>query len=383
MSYVMEELILDTAGVTTTAAATTAVSKPFRVSNEDSKSMLVQVTLSAVSETTGLTAVIQDSPDGSTFTTAKSANIASVANVDTITYASFAGSAHGDYNILTDTNGLTWALALSKAGIKEVTSITTVADTAGSLHLKTFILSDNAGTVGFWIDVDNAGGSIPAEASACDRAVEITTVTTGMTADQVAGVLATAIDADAQFVCPAPGANILAVTDAATGARADASASTSGFTVSTTTQGAALGAAPSGALWTAVDASRKTQADISGDTTAAQVAARAETAWDAMTGFSAVFVSDDSAANGSMTFTSVAAGVDCAAPVRKNTGDTGNGSTSVAATTAGSFTAAVELENNMYNGSDTALWPHARIAVVGGAADVVTVTSVKVTRRAG
>ncbi len=381
MKYQLGNALLNNTAQSAAAGATTAVSKTMIISNADSLAFNAHVTLSAVAETTGITAVLQDSIDGSTWTTVKTANVDAVANVDTITYATFAGSAHGDYNIVTDTSGNTWALALSKAGIKEVTSITCVADVAGSLHLKTVILSDNAGTVGFWIDVDNAGGSIPAAASACDRAVEITTITTGMTDAQVATAVAAVIDADAQFVALVPGAAIITVTDAATGARADASASTSGFTVSTTTQGAALGAAPTGALWTAVDASRKTQADISGDTTAAQVAARCETAWDAMTGFTALIVTDDSAADGSMLFTSVIDGVDCAAPVRSNTGDTGNGSTTVAATTPGSFTATVKLANNVYNGTDAPLLPLARIAIITQSGDTATVSAIVRTER--
>jgi hypothetical protein len=502
--YNTKEVIKSGSAVTTTASSTTQVSNVFNISAGDSKNQLVSVTLTAVAETTGLSIALQDSPDGgTTWSSVQTANIGSVASVETLTFAAKAATGHGDYVVVYDTAGLGWAVAASTAGIKEVTSITAIAegsvkevtditpvadvagsldgktvilqDTAGSvgfwfdvaggttipaaasacdravevttivaddsattiagklitaidadaefvaatgggdvvrvtdakygarpaasastsgftvaeqtagvdsaLHLKTFIISDNAGTVGFWIDVDNAGGSIPAEATACDRAVEITTVNSAMTAAQVATVVAAAIDGDAEFVAPVPGAAIIAVTDASTGARADGSASTSGFTVSTTTQGAALGAAPSGAIWTAIDASRKGQADISGDTTAAQVAARFETAFDALTGFTAVITSDDSAANGTMTMTTVIGGIDTTNSVVKNTGDTGAGSISAAQTTAGSFTAVYELENNIYDGTDTALWPTARVAVVGGAGDIATVSSVIISRR--
>jgi hypothetical protein len=79
--------------------------------------------------------------------------------------------------------------------------------------------------------------------------------------------------------------------------------------------------------------------------------------------------------------TNVIAGVDTTASVVKNTGDTGAGSISVAATTAGSFTAVYELENNMLDGTDTAMWPLARVVVTGGVGDITTVSKVLVTRR--
>lgn len=379
--YTVKEMLKQNAAVSCTAGATTAVTDVFRMSGEDSRNSLVYATFSAVSETTGISVALQDSPDGTTFTSLQSANVASVANVETLTFPAFAGATTGDYFVVYDAAGQGWAAYLSKAGIKEVTSITAVGDTAGSLHLKTFILSDSSGTVGFWIDVDNAGGSIPAEASACARAVEITTVTTGMSASAVAGVIATAIDADAQFVAPAPAGAVITVTDAATGARADASASTSGFTVSTTTQGAALATAPTGAIYTALGAAYKTGVDISADTTAAQVAARVETAFDALTGVTSVLVTDDSAANGTMTFTAVQAGVNTTNTVLKNENDSGAGSITAAQTTAGSFTATYELENNVYDGTDTASWPLARVVVITQASDTATCSGVLVSRR--
>jgi hypothetical protein len=58
-------------------------------------------------------------------------------------------------------------------------------------------LRDAAGTVAFWIDVDNAGTIAPSHG--CDRAVEITTVASGMTAAQAATAIYTAIVADAEF----------------------------------------------------------------------------------------------------------------------------------------------------------------------------------------
>lgn len=91
---------------------------------------------------------------------------------------------------------------------------------------------------------------------------------------------------------------------------------------------------PTGAVWTAIPAGRKAQADISGDTTAAQVAASFETAFDGISGFTAVITSDDTAANGTMTMTNVLRGP-VTASVVKDDDDAGAGSISAATTNAG------------------------------------------------
>ena len=77
------------------------------------------------------------------------------------------------------------------------TAIACVADVAGSLDGTYFILEDDAGSVAFWIDVDDSGTAEPAHGA--DRSVEITTVTTGMTAAQVGTAVYTKIIADAKF----------------------------------------------------------------------------------------------------------------------------------------------------------------------------------------
>ena len=71
--------------------------------------------------------------------------------------------------------------------------------------------------------------------------------------------------------------------------------------------------APTSSLWTAIAAENKVQVDISGATDAASVAALFEAALDGLTGFDAVFTSDDTAADGTMFFEAVTAG-DCADP---------------------------------------------------------------------
>ena len=85
------------------------------------------------------------------------------------------------------------------SGFAQITKITTVADVDDNLDGLTFIIQDASGSVAFWMDVDNSGTTIPAAASAADRAVEITTITTNMTATQVADAVSTAVNNDASF----------------------------------------------------------------------------------------------------------------------------------------------------------------------------------------
>jgi len=124
--------------------------------------------------------------------------------------------------------------------VKEVTQIVAVADVAKSLDGKYFILYDEVGSVGFWIDVDNDGASEPAGSAACDRSVEITTITTAMTKAQVGTAVYNAVVADAKFEAGADGgAGTVTVASTTTGDKSTADAGTSGFTITESTAGAA------------------------------------------------------------------------------------------------------------------------------------------------
>jgi hypothetical protein len=91
---------------------------------------------------------------------------------------------------------------------------------------------------------------------------------------------------------------------------------------------------PTGAIWTAIEPVNKGRANISADTTAAQVAARVETALNALTYFTDLITSDDTAADGTMTLTQVNVGP-TTNPVVKNAADSGAGSITGVQTTAG------------------------------------------------
>ena len=123
----------------------------------------------------------------------------------------------------------------SAGGVKEVSTITTIADDSDSLDGTYFVLQDEAGSVGFWFDVDNSGTTVPT--TGADRDVEVTTVTTDMTAIAVAGVLATAINTDSKFVAPATATDVVTITSSTFGAKLDPVDGDSGFTFAVTTQG--------------------------------------------------------------------------------------------------------------------------------------------------
>lgn len=92
--------------------------------------------------------------------------------------------------------------------------------------------------------------------------------------------------------------------------------------------------APTGALYTAIPAGRKAKADISAATDAASVAAIVETAIDALTGFTAAIVTDDTAADGTMLFTQTQHGT-VSAPVSKLYDDSNVGGVTSVNTTPG------------------------------------------------
>jgi len=120
-------------------------------------------------------------------------------------------------------------------GIKEVTSVTCVADVAGSLSGKYFELCDKDGSVGVWFS--HNGAVMPSGAAVLDRQIEISTIVNGDSASVVAGKVATVVNADAQYSVDSSGAPVLLIEDAEVGTRADAYAGDSGFTVSVDTQG--------------------------------------------------------------------------------------------------------------------------------------------------
>jgi hypothetical protein len=112
----------------------------------------------------------------------------------------------------------------------------------------------------------------------------------------------------------------------------DSSSPTAAWAISLNKTGA--DPAPTGAAWAAIAAGRKVHVDISLAVTAAQVAAAVEVAVDALTGLTALIVTDDTAADGTMLFTQTVPGP-TTNPVPHNANDSGVGSISGVQTTAG------------------------------------------------
>lgn len=217
------------------------------------------------------------------------------------------------------------------AGTSGFTVTEAVAGADSAITGKYFVLGDVDGSVAFWFDVGNEGTAEPSHGAA--RAVEITSVTRGMTSAQVAGAIRTAVDADSKF-------DVGALTDATFQtickdykAVANISAGDSGFTVSTVTQGADLGAPPTGVIWTSIPGARKAQSDISATTTADTVAAAVRATLAGISGIGDV-ITVGSASGADVPITHGARQV-VANPVPKNTGDTGAGTITVAETNAG------------------------------------------------
>lgn len=134
-------------------------------------------------------------------------------------------------------NNLQVKIEEGSSSLKPIWDLACVADVSGSLDALTFILKDKAGTVGFWIDVDAGGGSAPAAAAACTRNVKINTITTGMTAAQVAGVVATAVNADSKFTASLVNTSHVSILADEYCSSTGSSASTSTFTLTNTVVG--------------------------------------------------------------------------------------------------------------------------------------------------
>ncbi len=221
------------------------------------------------------------------------------------------------------------------AGTSPLVVTESLAGSTSALQGKYFKLADVDGVVTVWFDVGNVGTSQPA-VPGTNRYLEVTTIALEDTAAQVAAKLRTAIDADSKFdvgtltdatfnaVCK----DLKAVTDSAAG--------DSGFTLSTVTQGSDLGLAPTGLVWLSIAANKKAQSDISGATTAANVATAVRATLAAITGIGTV-ITVGAASGADIPLTHKVKGP-VANPVPKNTGDTGVGTITVAESLAGAVT---------------------------------------------
>lgn len=121
---------------------------------------------------------------------------------------------------------------------QEKHTVLCVADVASSLDGKYFVLRDEVGTVGVWIDVGDGGGAAPAGALACDRQIEVSTISADDAASVVATKIAAALEADSKFTASADGATVTVTTVAYQVGIGTVGAGDSGFTVTRTVLGA-------------------------------------------------------------------------------------------------------------------------------------------------
>jgi hypothetical protein len=118
----------------------------------------------------------------------------------------------------------------------EITSILARADVGGDLDGTYFITYDQNGSVGWWIDVDDSGTTIPAGAAAADRNVEITTIATGDSIGDVATKLQAATNADSEYTSTLDNDTVI-LTDSVNGPRAQAADGDTGFTITRVQEG--------------------------------------------------------------------------------------------------------------------------------------------------
>ncbi len=261
--------------------------------------------------------------------------------VQTLTFPTKAAAANGDYIVVENTAGTAFAVALTKP-VAEVQTLT--FPTFAGLADRDYIVVENTAGIAFAVYADKTGTSIaPTGAAyvAADFKVKAD-VSAAVSEADVAAVFETAFNSLTGFT-----ASITTDDTAADGTMTLTSIikapvvnpdphnfddSGVGSILGVETVGGVAAQTPTGAAWVAADF--KGLADISADTTAAQVAARAETALNLLTGFTASITSDDSAANGTMLLTSVAK-APVVNPDPHNFNDSGVGTILGVETTAG------------------------------------------------
>jgi hypothetical protein len=124
-------------------------------------------------------------------------------------------------------------LTLDAAGLVEISSATVIADSAGSLNDKYFMMYDRNGEVK--VVITNDGITSITSSGRVVKAV----IANGDAANVVASAIISAFTNDSEIVAQIVTAGIVKFSDKHTGTRANIAAGDSGFTVSTDQQGAA------------------------------------------------------------------------------------------------------------------------------------------------
>ncbi len=144
---------------------------------------------------------------------------------------SAAGSASSIYIDMTQLSA-PWIRSTYTSTATGVQTITTVADVAGSLNSKYFLLNSANGGTNYYVWINVASGGV--DPMVAGRTGVPVAISTSDTANTIATAVASAIDALATFVAPAPGANVITVTNSASGPFTPASDFNTGFTFAVT-----------------------------------------------------------------------------------------------------------------------------------------------------
>ena len=80
--FIVKDVILNGASVSCLASSTTPITEVLRVSGADSFNQLVRVTVSAITVTNAIAVVLQDSPDGSVWSTVKTTALSATAKYE-------------------------------------------------------------------------------------------------------------------------------------------------------------------------------------------------------------------------------------------------------------------------------------------------------------
>ena len=160
-------------------------------------------------------------------------------NSTTITKEGFEGGTEWHYEVTFDDGDM---------NPTKVEKLDCVADVSGSLDGTDFTLYDADGSVGVWIDIDDSGTTIPAQASNADRAIEVTGISTDDSAEDVATAIAAALDGDSKFTAVASGDDVV-ITHEDSGTLTDAADGTPATGFSFSVEGEGLSGDLSKTFW--------------------------------------------------------------------------------------------------------------------------------------
>jgi hypothetical protein len=281
--------------------------------------------------------------------------VAGVSEIDTLTFATKAATGDGDYISIVDTNGSKWGTWLKKvADVIDVQTIT-FPSKAGATSGDYVVINDTTGAK--WAAALDKTGSAPEPTGAiwasipADHKVKVA-ITAATDAASVATLVNAALNALAGFTSvitlSAPTLGAVTATQSVFGAVATDAPHNLGdtgagsITCAVTLAGAGI-AGPTGEIWATIPPAHRAVSNITGATTAANVATVARGVLAGLTGIGAV-ITVGAASGANVPLTHVARG-QVADPTPSNKDDSAIGSITVVQTVAG-VDSAVDATSN-------------------------------------